>query len=157
MSGSPTDGKRLFNSHQQASNRSQSLERAHLDVDSQVGHSPATSYDAKQVSSLLTLVSGGFLFSGSCPVNASRTLAVSPARSGATDRRRAGEDAAVQLALRVRQLRKVVVVVFQAKPFQARFGHQPDQVFAHAVAAVCRRSSRRPPIKPNSLSFRCKR
>ena len=37
-------------------------------------------------SSLLTLVSGGFLFSGSCPVNASRTLAVSPARNGATGR-----------------------------------------------------------------------
>ena len=47
----------------------------------------------------------------------------------------AGEDAAVQHALRVRQLR-TVVVVFQAEPFQARFGHQPDQVFAHAVAAV---------------------
>ena len=47
----------------------------------------------------------------------------------------AGEDAAVQHALRVRQLR-TVVVVFQAEPFQAGFGHQSDQVFAHAVAAV---------------------
>ena len=36
----------------------------------------------------------------------------------------AGEDAAMQHALRVRQLRSVVVV-FQAKPFQARFGYQP--------------------------------
>ena len=47
----------------------------------------------------------------------------------------AREDAAVQYALRVRQL-QTVVVLFQAEPFQAAFGHQPDQVFAHAVAAV---------------------
>ena len=44
-----------------------------------------------RVSSLLTLVSGGFLFSGSCPVNAARTLAVSPAKSGARGRRRPGK------------------------------------------------------------------
>jgi len=41
----------------------------------------------------------------------------------------------MQHALRVRQLR-TVVVFFQAEPFRAGFGHQPDQVFAHAVAAV---------------------
>jgi hypothetical protein len=35
-------------------------------------------------SSLLTLVSGGLLFNGSYPVNAARTLSVSPAKSGAT-------------------------------------------------------------------------
>ena len=37
----------------------------------------------------------------------------------------AGEDAAMQHALRVRQLR-TVFLVFQAKPLQARSGHQPD-------------------------------
>ena len=83
----------------------------------------------------MTLVSGGCLFSGSGSVSAARTLAVSPAKSGATGKAGAGEEAAVQPALRVRQLR-TVVVVFQAEPFQARFSHQPDQVFAHAVAAV---------------------
>jgi len=47
----------------------------------------------------------------------------------------AGEDAAVQQAVRVGQLR-AVVVVFEAEPFDARFGHQPDQVLADAVPAV---------------------
>jgi hypothetical protein len=42
-------------------------------------------------SSLLTLVSGGFLFSGSCSVNAARTLAVSQAKSGATGSWRSGK------------------------------------------------------------------
>jgi hypothetical protein len=36
----------------------------------------------------LTLVSGAFLFSGSIPVNASKTLAVSQTSSGATGRQR---------------------------------------------------------------------
>jgi hypothetical protein len=35
-------------------------------------------------SSLLTLVSGGFVFRGSGSANVARTLAVSPAKSGAT-------------------------------------------------------------------------
>ncbi len=39
-------------------------------------------------SSPLTLISGGFVFSGSGPVNVATTLAVSPAISGATGRRR---------------------------------------------------------------------
>ena len=41
----------------------------------------------------------------------------------------------MQHALRAGQLR-TVGVVFQAEPFPARFGHQPDQVFAHAIAAL---------------------
>jgi len=59
-------------------------------------------------------------------------VAVQQGRDGQLEAR---EDAAVQHALLVRQLR-AVVVLFQAEPFQAGFGHQPDQVFAHAVAAV---------------------
>ena len=51
----------------------------------------------------------------------------------------AREAAAVQQALRVRQLR-AVFVFFQAEPLEARFSHQPDQVFAHAVAAALTRA-----------------
>ena len=54
---------------------------------------------------------------------------MSPAKSGATGKAGAGEEAAVQPALRVRQLR-TVVVVFQAEPFQAGFGHQPGMTVA---------------------------
>ena len=42
-------------------------------------------------SSLLTLVSGVFLFSGSCPADTARTLAVPPANSGAMGSRRPGK------------------------------------------------------------------
>ena len=55
-----------------------------------IGH-PGVLRALKCQSSLLALASGGFLFSGSCPINAARTLAVSPAKSGATGSWRPGK------------------------------------------------------------------
>ena len=67
-------------------------------------------------------------------VKAASTVAVSPAERG--DRQaEPGEDAAVQEARGVGPL-GTVLVVFEAEPFQAGLGHQPDQVLAHAVAAI---------------------
>ena len=47
--------------------------------------------DPEPVSSLLTLVSGGFVFNGSGSVNAARTLAVSPANPTSRIRPRCGK------------------------------------------------------------------